>query len=62
MDGFSAAWDGIKVEGEPSVAGETPPIADSNLCRPDSSRRPGTRLVAGRDLTWTDIHEQRPRR
>jgi predicted permease len=52
-------WDAINVEGRTYPAGEIPPLRFFKNVSPGYFNAAGTRLVAGRDLTWTDIHEHR---
>ena len=40
--------------------GELPPIRRFKFISPGFFATLGTRLVAGRDLTWTDIYQKRP--
>jgi predicted permease len=53
-------WDAINVEGRVSPAGEIPPLRFFKSISPGFFATSGTRIVAGRDLTWTDVHEHRP--
>ena len=43
------------VEGRPYESGETPPPARFKFVSPGYFRTMGTRLLGGRDVTWTDI-------
>ena len=52
-------WDAISVEGRVYPAGEIPPLRFFKSISPKFFETSGTRLVAGRDLTWTDIQEHR---
>ena len=45
----------IVVEGRPPAAGDTPPPRRLKLVSPGYFETMGTRIVAGRDITWTDI-------
>jgi predicted permease len=45
----------IVIEGRPLAAGDTPPPARFKLVSPGFFAAMGTRLVAGRDVTWADI-------
>ena len=47
------------VEGK-SYEGEEPPLRLYNFVSPGYFHTAGTRIVAGRDFTWTDIYGQRP--
>ena len=60
MDNLDPNWDQIRVEGK-SYEGEEPPLRLFNFVSPAYFNAMGTRLVAGRDFTWTDIYDLRPR-
>ena len=51
-------WDGIRVEGKIYEGGE-PPLRLFNFVSPAYFNAMGTRLVAGRDFTWTDLYDLR---
>jgi predicted permease len=55
MEGFEPNWDEIRVEGKVYDGGE-PPLRMFNYISPGFFRAMGTRLVAGRDLTWDDLY------
>jgi predicted permease len=59
MDGNDPNWDQISVEGKNYQGGE-PPLLLYNYVSPDFFKAMGTRLVAGRDLTWDDLYNLRP--
>jgi predicted permease len=59
MDGDDPNWDQILVEGKNYQGGE-PPLMLYNYVSPGFFKAMGTRLVAGRDLTWDDIYGLRP--
>jgi predicted permease len=59
MSGGEPAWDNIFIEGK-SYQGEQPPMRLFNYVSPDYFHTAGTRIVAGRDFTWTDIYGLRP--
>ena len=40
--------------------GQMPPLRRFKFVAPGFFQTLGTRLIAGRDLTWTDIYDQRP--
>jgi predicted permease len=49
-------WNGpVLVEGETLAAGETPPSRRWNFVSPGYFEAIGTRMIAGRDITWSDI-------
>ena len=50
------SWNGpVLVEGETVAATETPPSRRWNFVLPGYFEAMGTRMVAGRDITWSDI-------
>jgi predicted permease len=49
----------LAAEDKPSDEGTTPPNRHVKIVSPGSFRTFGTPLVAGRDFTWTDLHELR---
>jgi putative ABC transport system permease protein len=59
LDRYGESWDAILPEGRTYPAGEIPPLRIFKFVSPDLFRTMGTRLVAGRDLTWTDVYGQR---
>jgi predicted permease len=60
MENVDPNWDEIRVEGKSYEGGE-PPLRLFNFVSPTYFKAMGTRLVAGRDFTWTDIYDLRPR-
>ena len=50
----------IEVEGVPLPEGERTPLRRFKSFAPGYFRTMGIRLVAGRSITWTEIHERRP--
>jgi predicted permease len=62
MDGLAASWDPITVEGQPPrEPGDPPgPLRRLKYLSPGLLAASGTRLVAGRDLTWTEVYDVRP--
>jgi predicted permease len=58
-DGYGGG-DPIFVEGQAYKEGEVPPIRRFKFVGPDYFRTIGTRLLAGRDISWTDLYERRP--
>jgi predicted permease len=59
MEGFDPNWDELAVEGKNYEGGE-PPLRMFNYVSPGYFHAMGTRIVAGRDFTWTDIYGLRP--
>jgi len=60
MEGIELDWDAIYVEGQRYTANEIPPLRLFKNVSPGFFRTSGTRMVAGRELTWTDIYGARP--
>jgi predicted permease len=58
MEGIVTNWSGIEFEGK--SMGEVIPMRLFKNVSPDYFQSTGTRLVAGRDLTWTEVYGQRP--
>jgi putative ABC transport system permease protein len=50
----------LYVEDRPFVAGEVPPDRRFKFVAPGYFQTLGTRIVAGRDIAWTDIDARRP--
>ncbi len=59
LEGFDPNWDELGVEGKNYEGGE-PPLRMFNYVSPGYFHAMGTRIVAGRDFTWTDIYGIRP--
>lgn len=59
MDGIEPAWNNIFIQGKNEEAGAAP-MRLFNFISPGYFQSAGTRLVAGRDYTWTDIYGLRP--
>jgi predicted permease len=60
MEGFDPNWDNIYVEGKTYPANEIPPLRMFQYVSPGFFRAAGTRLMAGRDLSWDEVHGLRP--
>ena len=60
MENVDPNWDEIRVEGKSYEGGE-PPLRLFNFVSPAYFGTMGTRLVAGRDFTWSDLYDLRPR-
>ena len=52
--------DRVIVEGESYAASETPPRRRHKFVSPGFFRAMGTRMIAGRDITWADIYTRTP--
>ncbi|MGH9613442.1 MAG: ABC transporter permease, partial [Bryobacteraceae bacterium] len=59
MDG-STDNDPIFVEGRSYADGKLPPLRRFKFISPDWFKAMGNPLLAGRDLTWTDVYRERP--
>jgi predicted permease len=59
MSGAEPNWDEIYIEGK-NYESEQPPLRLFNYVSPGYFHTAGTRIVAGRDFTWTDIYGLRP--
>ena len=59
MEGVDPNWDQMNVEGKAYEGGE-PPLLLFDYVSPGYFHSMGTRFVAGRDFTWTDIYGLRP--
>ncbi|HEY3518387.1 MAG TPA: ABC transporter permease [Gammaproteobacteria bacterium] len=62
MEGFATAWNGVQIDGQPpggGVNGPPWPVRRFTFVSPGLLETAGVRLVAGRDLTWTDLYELR---
>jgi putative ABC transport system permease protein len=60
MEGYDSAWDEIYAEDKVPSKGEIAPLRLYKYVSPDFFRTAGTRLVAGRELTWTEVYGLRP--
>ena len=60
MDMRTPDWDAIRVEGRSYSKDEVPPLRFFKSISPRLFETSGTRLVSGRDFTWTDLYEHRP--
>jgi predicted permease len=60
MEGFDSDWDTIFAEGKTYSKGDLPPLLLYKHVSPDFFGAAGTRIIAGRDLTWTDVYGLRP--
>ncbi|MBV9404467.1 MAG: ABC transporter permease [Acidobacteriaceae bacterium] len=53
-------WDAIRGEGKDFTGTEIPPLRIFTAISPGFLRTDGTKLLAGREYTWTDLAECRP--
>ena len=60
MEGIPPDWDAILIEGQTYSSNEIPPLRLFKNVSPGLFQTAGTRLIAGRDLTWTEVYSQRP--
>jgi predicted permease len=60
MEGLPTNWDAITVEGRPRPPDDPGPLRRLAYLSPGLLAASGTRLVAGRDLTWTEVYDVRP--
>src|SRR5580700_8470773 len=58
MDGIQTNWNGVQIEGKKTD--EDTPMRLFKYVAPGFFHTSGTRMVAGRDLTWTEIYGRRP--
>ncbi|MGH9697557.1 MAG: FtsX-like permease family protein, partial [Bryobacteraceae bacterium] len=60
MEGIEPDWDTIVPEGKTYTAGEIPALRLFKNVSPGFFHTAGTRMVAGRELTWTEVYGLRP--
>jgi len=60
MEGFDSGWDTIFIEGKTYPKGTLPPLHFYKHVSPGFFAAAGTRLIAGRELTWDDVYGLRP--
>jgi predicted permease len=60
MEGTAHDWDALVAEGQVYQPGQIPPFRLFKGVSPGYFQSVGTRLVAGRDYTWTDLSGRRP--
>ena len=54
------SWDPVWAEDKVYPSGQTPPARTYRFVSPGFFGAAGTRLIAGRDITWTEFHDHRP--
>ena len=60
VEGVIGMWDTLVGEGQDNPADKIPPLRLYKYMSPGFLHTAGTRLVAGRDITWTEIYGHRP--
>jgi predicted permease len=60
MEGFDSDWDAIYAEDKNYSEAEIPPLRLFRYISPGFYGTAGTRVVAGRELTWTEVYGVRP--
>jgi predicted permease len=60
MEGFDSRWDEIFAEGKAYADNTIPPLRLYKNISPGLLQTAGTRLVAGREMTWSEIYALRP--
>ena len=60
MEGFDSRWDEIYAEGKAYADNTIPPLRLYKNISPGLLKTAGTRLVAGREITWSEIYALRP--
>jgi predicted permease len=60
MEGFDSDWDAIYAQDKTYSDGEIPPIRLYKHISPGLLRTAGTRIIAGRELTWNEVYKLRP--
>jgi predicted permease len=58
MEGIETNWNSVHFEGK--SMGEVTPLRLFKNVSPDYFRTTGTRLITGREFTWTEVYGQRP--
>src|SRR6202041_445144 len=60
MEGFESGWDGIYAEDKNYAESASVPMRFFKYGSPGFLQTAGTRIVAGRDITWEEIYALRP--
>lgn len=60
MEGFDSAWDQIYAEDKAYADNTIPPLRLYKYVSPGLLKTAGTRLVAGREVTWNEIYGRQP--
>jgi predicted permease len=56
MEGITPNWDSIVAEGKADAAGQLPPLRLFKNVSPGYFQTAGTRMVAGRQFTWSEVY------
>jgi predicted permease len=60
MEGFDSGWDAVYTEDKKYTFAEIPPLRLFVHASPGFFRTAGTRIVAGRELTWSEVYGNIP--
>jgi predicted permease len=60
LEGIPPNWDAVLAEGKTYATDVIPPLRLFKNVSPGFFQTTGTRLIAGRDFTWTDLYGRRP--
>jgi len=60
MEGFDSDWDAIYAQDKTYADDEIPPLRLYKHISPGFLRTAGTGIIAGRELTWTEVYGRRP--
>jgi predicted permease len=60
MEGFDSDWDAIYAQDKTYSDAEIPPLRLFKHISPGFFETAGTRIIAGRELTWTEVYGRRP--
>jgi predicted permease len=60
MEGLPPNWDAITIEGKTCTDSAIPPMRVFKSISPGLLQTAGTRLIVGREYTWTDLYSRRP--
>jgi predicted permease len=60
MEGFDSDWDTIYAQDKTYSDNEIPPLRLYRHISPGLLQTAGTRIIAGRELTWTEVYGRRP--
>jgi putative ABC transport system permease protein len=60
LEGYEAGWDELMAEGQNYPENEIPPMRLYKYVAPGFFSTAGTRLIAGRDVSWSELYQLRP--